>query len=101
MSWPVTVQMGDRLLHLRTVNLSPFGAKVALGEPLPVGSPARLRLEPPGGRPVDVQTIVWRTDPDGPAFFFIGAPADEYTFPGMPSSTGEAGASRSAPRGDA
>lgn len=76
-SWPVTVQTGDRLLHLQTLNLSALGAKVCLQHPLPsgrleVGRPALLRLEPPDGPPVEVEAIVWRTDDDGPAFFFIG-----------------------------
>ena len=76
-SWPVTVQTGDRLLHLHAVNVSALGVKVSLDEPLrreplEVGRPARLRMEPPGSRPVEVEAIVWRTDDDGPAFFFIG-----------------------------
>jgi hypothetical protein len=76
-SWPVTVQTGDRLLHLHAVNVSALGVKVSLDEPLrreplEVGRPARLRMEPPGSQPVEVDAIVWRTDDDGPAFFFIG-----------------------------
>ena len=76
-SWPVTVRTGDRLLHLQTLNLSALGAKVGLedplqSEPLEVGRPALLRLRPPDGLPVEVEAIVWRTDDDGPAFFFIG-----------------------------
>jgi hypothetical protein len=74
-SWPVTVRTGDRLMHLQTLNLSPLGAKVELDEPLEVGRAALLRLEPPGSRPVEVEAIVWRTDDDGPAFFFLGTPA--------------------------
>lgn len=76
-SWPVTVRTADRLLHLQTLNLSPLGAKIGLDEPLEVGRAARLRLEPPGSRPVEVEAIVWRADDDGPAFFFLGilAPA--------------------------
>ncbi len=74
-SWPVTVRTGDRLLHLQTLNLSALGAKVGLDEPLEVGRAARLRLEPPGSRPVEVEAIVWRADDDGPAFFFLGTPA--------------------------
>lgn len=75
----MTVRTGDRLLHLQTLNLSPLGAKVSLDEPLrtllEVGRAARLRLEPPGARPVEVEAIVWRADDDGPAFFFIGTPS--------------------------
>ena len=75
-AWPVTVEAGDRQFHLRTVNLSPFGAKVRLGERLEPGTPAHLRLHPPAGRPVEVEAIVWRADQDGPAFFFIGVESD-------------------------
>ena len=32
-SWPVTVQTGDRLLHLHAVNVSALGVKVSLDEP--------------------------------------------------------------------
>jgi PilZ domain-containing protein len=71
-SWPMTVEMGDRQLRLRTRNLSPFGAKVSLDERLEPGTPAHLTLFPPAGRPIDVDAIVWRADADGPAFFFIG-----------------------------
>ena len=72
-SWPVTVRTGDRLLRLQTLNLSAHGAKVGLDtELLPVGTPAHLRLEPPGVPPVDVEAIVWRADDDGSAFFFVG-----------------------------
>jgi hypothetical protein len=76
-SWPVTVRTGDRLLRLVTLNLSAHGAKLGLdpalaGERLPLGTPARLRLEPPGAPAVDVEAIVWRADDDGSAFFFVG-----------------------------
>jgi hypothetical protein len=76
-SWPVTVQTGNRLLHLHAVNVSALGVKVSLDEPLlheplEVGRSARLRIEPPLAQPVEVEAIVWRTDDDGPAFFFIG-----------------------------
>ena len=76
-SWPVTVQTGTRLLHLHAVNVSALGVKVSLDEPLrreplEVGHAAQLRIEPPGAPAVEVEAIVWRTDDDGPAFFFIG-----------------------------
>ena len=76
-AWPVTVQTGNRLLHLHAVNVSALGVKVSLDEPLrreplEVGRPARLRIEPPFAQPVEVEAIVWRADDDGPAFFFIG-----------------------------
>lgn len=79
-SWPVTVQTGNRSLHCQTANLSALGIKVGLDDPLlseafEVGRAARLRLEPPGAPPVEIEAIVWRADDDGPAFFFIGTPS--------------------------
>jgi PilZ domain len=72
-TWPVTVRTGDRLLHLRTVNLSAHGIKVSLDAALPpVGTSAQIHLEPPDAPPVDVDAIVWRADDDGSAFFFVG-----------------------------
>src|ERR1700730_3061217 len=64
-SWPVTVQTGDRLLHLHAVNVSALGVKVSLDEPLrreplQVGRAAQLRIEPPGAPAVEGEAIVWR-----------------------------------------
>ncbi len=72
-SWPAIIEIGNRLPHVETVDVSPFGAKVRLDERLPEGTLATLHLKPPQGRPLDIQAIVWRTDDDGPAFFFIEA----------------------------
>jgi hypothetical protein len=81
-SWPVTVDIGDQRLQLETLNLSPFGAKLKLDNPiLRPGTPARLHFRPPDGHPLDVQAIVWRTDPDGLAFFFIGVDGQDFVFP--------------------
>jgi len=81
-SWPVAVEVDDQRLQLETVNLSPFGAKVKLEDStLRPGTAAQLRFLPPGGRPLDVQAIVWRIDADGPAFFFIGVDAQDFVFP--------------------
>jgi hypothetical protein len=78
----VTVQIGDRLLHLQTLNVSALGLKARMAEPLrrdplEVGCAAHLRLEPPGARSLEVEAILWRADVDGPAFFFIEAPHAE------------------------
>ena len=87
-SWPVTVEAGDKHLYLETVNLSPFGAKLRLDDsPLEPGTLAQLHFRPREGRPLDVQAIVWRTDPDGPAFFFIGVDAPDFTFPTQASES--------------
>jgi hypothetical protein len=81
-SWPVTVEAADQRFDLQTVNLSPFGVKLRANDtPLEPGTLAQLHFQPPGGRPVAVQAIVWRTDPDGPAFFFVGIDEQDFTFP--------------------
>jgi hypothetical protein len=81
-SWPVTVEAANQRFDLQTVNLSPFGAKLRANDtPLEPGTFAQLHFRPPGGRPVAVQAIVWRTDPDGPAFFFVGIDERDFTFP--------------------
>jgi hypothetical protein len=40
-----------------------------------------MRFTPPGKPPFDVLAIVWRRDPDGPAFFFIGVEGQDFMFP--------------------
>jgi hypothetical protein len=70
-SWPAIVEAGNRLLHVQTLDVSPFGAKVRCDERLEEGTIATLHLKPPQGRPLDIRAIVWRSDKDGPAFFFI------------------------------
>jgi hypothetical protein len=71
-AWPVSVETQERSLDLETVDLSPFGAKLRLDDsPLVPGTQAQLRFRPPGRSPLEVPAIVWRADPDGPAFFFI------------------------------
>ena len=84
------VEVGDHRLLLETINLSPFGAKVRLDEPiLELGTPAQLHFEPPDGRRLDVHAIVWRRDPDGSAFFFIGVEGDDVSFPTESSATSQ------------
>jgi hypothetical protein len=79
-AWPVTVDTGDSLLQLETLNLSLFGAKLGPGSrPLEPGTPARLLFRPPAGSPLDLPAIVWRADPDGLAFFFVSVETQEVT----------------------
>ena len=81
-SWPVVLEVGDRRFNLQTVNVSPMGTKVEPVEAsIEVGSSAKLRIRPPNGRTLDVSAIVWRSDRDGSAFFFIGVDGgdDAYT----------------------
>jgi PilZ domain len=77
-TWPVVLEVGDRHFNIQTVNLSSMGTKVGLVEgPLEIGSSAKLRIRPPNGRALDVNAIVWRSDRDGAAFFFIGVEGDD------------------------
>lgn len=76
-SWPVTVESGDRVFQAQAVDLSRAGVKVHRAEPLEVGDLAHLHLHPPEGRPLDLDSIVWRADEDGPVFFFIGVHGDD------------------------
>lgn len=72
-SCPVTVEAGKRLLHGETLDLGPSGAKLRLAERLQEGTAATLHFTPAEGHPMNVEAIVWRTDEDGPVFFFIKA----------------------------
>ena len=72
-SCPVTVEAGNRILKGETLNLGPAGAKLRLDEPLPEGTAATLHFTPAEGCGMDVEAIVWRTDADGPVFFFTKA----------------------------
>jgi hypothetical protein len=70
---PVIVEAGSRILQGETLNLGPCGAKVRLDERLQEGTAATLHFTPAEGRPLDVEAIVWRSDDDGPVFFFVKA----------------------------
>src|SRR5207237_3436408 len=70
-SWPVIVEVDDRLLRGETLDLAPFGAKLRLDERMVEGTVATLHIKPPQDHPLDVEAIVWRTDRDGCVFFFI------------------------------
>ena len=70
-SWPVIVEVGDRVLHGETVDVSQFGVKVRLAERLLDATLAKLHITPSEGCPVDAQAIVWRMDEDGPVFLFL------------------------------
>lgn len=83
-SWPVIVEAGNRLLHVHTLNVSRGGAKVGLTEPLKVGTLAQLYFHRLNEPPLDVPAMVWRADPDGVAFLFIGNNQESLT-PASPS----------------
>ena len=78
LSWPVTVETGQRRLYLQTTNVSTLGAKVKSSEALAVGTSAQLHFQPPNGHPVDVQATVSRADADGLVFAFNDALDQEF-----------------------
>jgi len=69
--WPVTVEVGNRILHGQTLDVSQSGVKVRLAERLPDATLARLHIAPPEGCPIDAQAVVWRMDAEGPVFLFL------------------------------
>ena len=69
--WPVTVEVGNRVLHGETLDVSQSGVKVRLAERLPDATRARLHIVPTEGCPIDAQAVVWRMDADGPVFLFL------------------------------
>lgn len=76
------VEAGPQRFHLETVNLSPFGAKVrSAGPTLEPGTKVHLHFRPPDQGVLRVQAFVWRTDPDGLAFFFVGIDERAFNFP--------------------
>ena len=71
-TWPVVVEAGEARLTLETLNLSPCGAKVRTTQHLDEGAVVLLHFQPPEFEPLDVSAVVWRVDPDGIVFFFVG-----------------------------
>lgn len=70
MSWPVLVDAGAKRYLTRSLNLSPFGAKVRTNTRLKVGTAVKVEVVPPDGPPLRVAATVWRVDSDGLAFLF-------------------------------
>ncbi len=76
----VTLDASDRQWPGKTVNLSPYGAKVTLSAnsvPLARGMNIGLRLTLPDGNLSLVATVV-RTDPDGVALHFGGVDPSQF-----------------------
>ena len=69
--WRAIIEAGDCRLHAETADVSSFGPKLLLDERLDPGTRARVRLNPDEQRPLEVESLVWRADPDGLAFFFF------------------------------
>ena len=72
-SWSFIVEAQSGVLHLEAVNVGPLGAKVKAAEKLREGTPVTLHFHPDDAPPIDVSAVVWRVDPDGLVFFFVGA----------------------------
>ena len=68
--WPVIVETGSRRLYTETLDISSFGGKLRMDQPIELGSSARLHFCPADQRPLSVHALAWRADPDGVAFFF-------------------------------
>src|SRR5437867_12734442 len=78
-SWRVAVEMpGGRTVNRETIDGGPHGVKVKLDESVGAGSRVRLRFQPPVRKPLDVASIVWRNDSDGPGFVFVNMPAEDF-----------------------
>ncbi len=72
--WPVTIEVDGETLQTETIDLGPFGAKLARRNgALTPGAWAHLRFHPVARESFDVEAIVWRVDPDGDAFFFTSS----------------------------
>jgi hypothetical protein len=78
-AWKVIVDVpGCRPRMRRTIDVSPFGMKVRLDAPLRDGADARLSLSTPDRRGFRVRAIVWRSDPDGPVFVYVGVAPEQF-----------------------
>jgi len=72
-AWNVVIDTpGARPRTRRTIDIGLHGAKVRLTDPLGQGAPVRLRFSTPDRRGLLVDSIVWRSDPDGQVFVFVG-----------------------------
>jgi hypothetical protein len=69
-SWPIVVNAGANRYLSRSLDISPFGAKVRTKARLKTGTPVQLEVMPPEGPALRVGAVVWRMDADGLAFVF-------------------------------
>jgi len=78
-AWRVALEMpGGKTLTRETIDVGPYGIKVRLEESVGPGSRVRLRFQPPDRRPINLESIVWRTDSNGPVFVFVNVPAEDF-----------------------
>jgi hypothetical protein len=77
-SWRVAVTMGmGKAVQQQTIDVSPYGVKVKLDDSVRPGTVALLRLNPPDRQPLELQSVVLRSDPDGPVFVFVNLADDD------------------------
>jgi hypothetical protein len=69
-SWSIVVNIGASRYLSRSLDISPFGAKVRTNARLKTGTSVQLEVVPPEGPPLRVGAVVWRVDADGLAFVF-------------------------------
>src|SRR5215467_14123990 len=69
-TWPIVVHAGATRYLPSSVDITKSGAKVRTRAQLRVVTAVQLEHVPPEGPPLRVGAMVWRVDPDGPAFLF-------------------------------
>jgi CheY-like chemotaxis protein len=84
-TWPVVVDNGLRCISAETINVSPYGVKLRLGERLELGMEIKLNFRPSGRPPYETRAIVWRIDRDGPALLFLGVHQQLISVAGKPT----------------
>jgi len=67
-----------RTVNRETIDVGPHGVKVRLDESVGAGSRVRLRFQPPDRKRLDLESIVWRNDSDGPVFVFVNMPDEDF-----------------------
>jgi hypothetical protein len=80
-SWPVFVRSARGDFRMETVDVSVVGAKVRPAGPLEAGTMAVLNFRPPRQTSTDIRAMVWRSDPDGVVFFFMGGRVADLPLP--------------------
>jgi PilZ domain len=69
---------GGKAMTRETIDVSPFGVKVRLDDGMGPGTTVRLRLLPPDRRPLNLESVVGRSDTDGRVFVFVNLSGDEH-----------------------
>jgi CheY-like chemotaxis protein len=85
-AWQVVLDNGYRCIPAETINVSPYGVKLRLGERLELGTEIKLNIRPPDRPPYEARAIVWRIDRDGPALLFLGVHHQLISVAGKPTA---------------